>query len=373
MKSYAMQEQFSRGRRYPEDPYDQVRPLFERDTDRVIHSRSFKRLAGKTQVITGRQSDHHRTRLTHSIEVATLCRSVAQRLDLNPSLAACLGFCHDLGHPPLGHCGEEVLNEICRRYGDSFEHNRHTLTIVDEFEQKYATCPGLNLSFEVREGIVKHSAHTDLASDPSLAEFDPVSQPPLEAQLIDYLDEVCYCYSDLDDALETGFIGLEKDILQTLPRFRELFESLAARYPAAGGKLIFNETLRRKMNLTVLDLTDQTRAEIADCGIETLADVRQAGRRLVGYSPEMADWIQCLKSFLRRTYYQHPQIQDRRQENVAKIRRLYELYDEEPGRLPVRYQELIRSGKLPRHRVIVYYIAGFTDFYFFQMSQKFGL
>ena len=373
MRSYAMQEQFSRGRRYPEDPYDHVRSMFERDTDRVIHSRSFKRLAGKTQVITGRRSDHHRTRLTHSIEVATLCRSVARRLDLNPSLAACLGFCHDLGHPPLGHCGEEVLNEICRRYGDSFEHNRHTLTIVDEFEQKYATCPGLNLSFEVREGIVKHSAHTDLASDPTLAEFDPALHPPLEAQLIDYLDEVCYCYSDLDDALETGFIGLEKDILPALPRFRDLFESLAARYPSAGPRLIFNETLRRLMNQTVLDLTGQTRENIAAHGIETLSDVQRASRRLVDYSLDTGEWIQALKVFLRRAYYKHPQIHDRRVENVAKIRRLYELYDEEPNRLPARYQGMIRSGKLPRHRVIVYYIAGFTDFYFFQMSQKFGL
>jgi len=373
MKSYAMQDQCSRGRRYPEDSYDQARAIYDRDIDRVIHSRSFKRLAGKTQVITGRQSDHHRTRLTHSIEVATLCRSVAQRLELNPSLAACLGFCHDLGHPPLGHCGEEVLNEICQRYGDSFEHNRHTLTIVDEFEQKYATCPGLNLSYEVREGIVKHSAHAKPLADASLAEFEPDLHPPLEAQLIDYLDEVCYCYSDLDDALETGFIDLETDILASLDPFRELFESLAARYATARSRLVFNETLRRMMNQTVLDLIDRVRTEVEARGIETLADVKRAEARLVGYSEPMGEWIRDLKAFLRRAYYQHPQIHNSRLENVAKIRRLYELYDEDPGRLPSHYQELIRNGRLPRHRVIVYYIAGFTDFFFFQVSEKFGL
>ncbi|HQO24455.1 MAG TPA: HD domain-containing protein [Acidobacteriota bacterium] len=372
MSSYAMRECDSRGRRFPEELADQVRGIFERDTDRIIHSRAFKRLAGKTQVITGRRSDHHRTRLTHSIEVATLCRSVADKLGLNTHLAACLGFCHDLGHPPLGHCGEEILNEICQHFSDSFEHNRHTLTIVDEFEQKYAFCPGLNLSYEVREGIIKHSTNDHYRNDPTLAEFDFACQPPLESQIVDFCDEICYSYSDLDDALEAGFVVLDV-ILRELDDFRELYTQLNQRYPGTDARLIFNETLRRMMNLTVRDMTATIERELAEAGVVTVADVRRCDRRLVGYSPDMGGWVLRLKQFLRVHYYQHPEIQDRRQVETEKIRRLFEFYAAQPERLPSRYREMIRDGRMPMHRVIVYYIAGFTDNYFTEMADTFGI
>jgi dGTPase len=373
MNSFAMREEQSRGRRFPEDEFCSERGLFERDIDRVIHSRAFKRLAGKTQVITGRRSDHHRTRLTHSIEVATLCRSVAGHLGLNPELAACLGFSHDLGHPPLGHAGEDVLNEICQRFGDSFEHNRHTLTIVDEFEQKYAARPGLNLSYEVREGIVKHSGDGFPAADPGLVEFEPALQPPLEAQLVDFCDEICYSYSDLDDALEAGFVTLEGDILEHLPEFHRTYRDMRDRYPGAEAKLLFNEALRRLMNATVRDMTEEIRVRIAARGIRTVEDIRRSAGRLVGYSADMDAWMRTFKEFLRARFYSHTEILARRQTDMQRIRRLFDVYDADPARLPARYREMIQSGPLPRHKVIVYYIAGFTDYFFSQVAAKLGL
>ncbi len=371
LKPYAMNEDRSRGRKHPQDNYASNRGMYERDIDRVIHSRAFKRLAGKTQVITGRQSDHHRTRLTHSIEVGSLCRSVARQMGLNCDLAACLGFAHDLGHPPLGHCGEDVLNEICHQFGDVFEHNRHTLTIVDEFEQKYAAVPGLNLSFEVREGIVKHSEIKNPDS-PDVAEFLPHLEPPVEAQMVDNCDEICYCYSDLDDALEMRYIRLE-DILRELPPFDELYHEMSSQYPGALPKLLFNETLRRLMNRTVEDMVAHTAGAIAAAGIGDVDDIRRAGRRLVDYSPEMGQWMLSLKAFLNRHYYQDAHILEDRDSYMAKIRKLFEMYYSDLDRLPLRYREMIRGGDLPRHRVIVYYIAGFTDFYLFQTIKKFNL
>lgn len=373
LKTYAMREAESRGRRHPEDEFDTLRGIYERDIDRVIHSRAFKRMAGKTQVITGRLSDHHRTRLTHSIEVATLCRSVARRLGLNPHLSACLGFCHDLGHPPLGHSGEDVLNEICLGFDDRFEHNRHTLTIIDEFEEKYATCPGLNLSFEVREGIIKHSLTSESLGDPALAEFDLECRPPLESQLVDCCDEICYSYSDLDDALEAGFLNLENQILPELDEFRGVYEEMSRRYPAARKKLLFNETLRRLMNATVTDMTRQITTAVAAAGLVTVTDVRRNRDRLVSYSPLMTDWISRLKQFLHRHYYQHPEILNRRREDMGRIRRLFDLYFNDISHLPRRYREMAETGAWPRHKVIVYYIAGFTDFYFFQIAEKHGI
>lgn len=373
MELYGMRAEESRGRRYPEgDPFSR-RDAFERDTDRIIHSRAFKRLAGKTQVITGRRSDHHRTRLTHSVEVAALCRSLAGRLGVNPSLSACLGYCHDLGHPPLGHAGEDVLNEICSQFGGSFEHNRHTLTIVDEFEQKYASCPGLNLSFEVREGIIKHSGDVPPPSDPLLAEFDFGVLPPVEAQLVDTCDEICYTYSDLDDALEGGYVSLEREILPEIPAFASVYSDMRGLYPHAERRLLFNETLRRLMNGTVVDLENTVLRRIGDLGIATVQDVRTAGERLVGCSDDMRGQMLSLKRFLSSKYYGNPKIQVDRAENMEKIRKLFGTYMDDNGQLPQKYKRVIDSGALPAHRVIVYFIAGFTDFYFFQMVEKFKL
>ncbi|MBN2433559.1 MAG: HD domain-containing protein [Acidobacteria bacterium] len=370
-RSFAMHEKDSSGRVHHEEPDADWRSIYERDADRVIHSRAFKRLAGKTQVIAGRQSDHHRTRLTHSMEVGALCRSVARRLGLNEDLAACLGYAHDLGHPPLGHCGEDVLNEICGRFNDRFEHNRHTLTIVDEFEQKYACFPGLNLSYEVREGIVKHSPVKPAAAE-ELAGFHPELQPTLEAQLVDFCDEICYSYSDLDDALEMKFIRLD-DIRNGLPEFNNVFMEMGSRYRVKRPELRFNETLRRLMSRTIQDLVDSTDLIIRRAGIETVADVRIQPEWVTHYSPAMADWMERLKKFLFRHYYQHESVLEDREYYMARIRQLFDLYHSDPKTLPPRYQARIQAGEMPLHRVIVYYIAGFTDFFLFQMIEKFGL
>ncbi len=373
IKPYAMKEKESRGRKWPEDRYESVRGIYERDTDRVIHSRAFKRLAGKTQVISGRLSDHHRTRLTHSVEVAALCRSVARRLGLNEDLAACLGFCHDLGHPPLGHAGEQVFHMISARFGGTFEHNRHTLTIVDEFEEKYASFPGLNLTWEVREGIFKHSKHPDDPGDPAVQEFDPSLHPTIEAQLTDFCDEICYTFSDLDDAREGDFTRLERDILPELPDFAALYEAMATCYPSASPKLLFNESLRRAMNEAVQDFTNTTARRIAEAGVETVADARRAGFRVTAYSDGMRNRLLKYHAFLRQRYYRHPDICAVREETAPRMHQLFDLYLNSPDKLPRRYRSLIQEGRLPEWKVILHYMAGFTDYFLFQTLESFHL
>ncbi len=369
MKPYGMDEKNSRGRKYPEES-DPTRKLYERDIDRIVHSRAFKRLSGKTQVVTGRKSDHHRTRLTHSIEVATLCRDVARKLEINEDLAAAIGLSHDLGHPPLGHCGEDVLNEISIQFGDSFEHNRHTLYIVDEFEQKYANFPGLNLSFEVREGIIKHSSQRKYPEFDM--EFDFSLNPTLEAQLVDFCDEICYSYSDLDDGYELKLISLES-IVDGLERFGSLFRKMENKFKKSDKKLIFNETLRRLMSETVTDFIKTTLKNCEAEGIQNLQDLRKASKRMASYSRDEENWILKLKDFLMKNYYKHPEIVKSRNSYRDYIKKLFLFYYENEEKLPERYVEMIKNGKKPKHRVIIYYIAGFTDFYFFRKIEEFKL
>ncbi len=369
MNSYGMDEKESRGRKFFEE-VDPSRGLYERDIDRIVHSRAFKRLSGKTQVVTGRESDHHRTRLTHSIEVGTLCRDVARKLEINEDLAAAIGLSHDLGHPPLGHCGEEVLNDISREFGENFEHNRHTLFIVDEFEQKYVNFPGLNLSFEVREGIIKHSSRRKYEEFDE--EFDFSLHPTLEAQLVDYCDEICYSYSDLDDGYELKLISLE-DMLEELERFKKLFEKLKRKFHGADVKLLFNEVLRRLMSESVNNLIDKVLKNCKEYGIESVEDVRCAPKRMVEYESEHGIWISELKTFLMKHYYRHPRIVEKRNRYRDYIKKLFEFYYENEEKLPKKYVHMIRSGERPRYRVIIYYIAGFTDYYFLNKIREFGL
>src|SRR6267378_666419 len=207
LADYAVRVENSRGRRHPEPPHP-YRNIFQRDRDRVIHSRAFRRLEAKTQVFTMRFSDHFRNRLTHTIEVAQIARTVASALGLNAALAEALALVHDIGHPPFGHAGEHKLNELMRAHGSGFNHNLHALRIVEHFEQRYLDFPGLNLTFEVREGIVKHSCDYRAQDFPELAEYLLDLRPPLEAQLIDWVDEIAYNTADIDDALEAELLDL---------------------------------------------------------------------------------------------------------------------------------------------------------------------
>src|SRR5271169_734343 len=240
---YAMDVRFTRGRRYPEPPHP-YRNDYARDRDRVIHSRAFRRLEAKTQVFTTRYSDHFRNRLTHTIEVAQIARTVAGALDLNTDLAEALALVHDIGHPPFGHAGEHCLDRLLRPLGDRFDHNLHALRIVEQFEQRYPEFPGLNLTFEVREGIVKHSHDYSAAEFPALAEYLLEERPPLEAQIIDLVDEIAYNTADLDDGFEAHILDFDQ-LRAEVPFFDATYAEIDRQYPQGQRRLKFNEALKR--------------------------------------------------------------------------------------------------------------------------------
>src|SRR6478752_4832817 len=298
---YALRAEESRGRRYPEEAHA-YRNAFQRDRDRVVHSRAFRRLENKTQVFTGRRSDHFRNRLTHTIEVAQISRTIAAELQLNEDLVEALALVHDVGHPPFGHAGERVLNAAMQEYGDQFDHNLHALRTVEQFEHRYAEFPGLNLTFEVREGIVKHSRDYDAAEFPELTEYLLEQRPPLEAQLIDLTDEIAYSTADLDDGVEAKILT-RGQARQNVPLFARLHAEVEQRYPAAAEKLLFNEALKRVMDHLVTDLITATRERISAAGIRTVDDVRSHPARLAGFSPEVDAERKQTKQFLYSNLY----------------------------------------------------------------------
>src|ERR1700674_5138491 len=242
LADYAVRVEESRGRRYPE-PQHPYRDDFQRDRDRVIHSRAFRRLEDKTQVFTRRHSDHFRNRLTHTIEVAQIARTIAAQLGLNVDLVEALALVHDVGHPPFGHAGEKALDIAMREHGYFFDHNLHALRIVEDFELRYAAFRGLNLTFEVREGIIKHSHDYDAGQHPELAEYLLDQRPPLEAQLIDLTDEIAYSTADLEDGYESRLLTLDQ-IRSGIPVFERHFRLAKIRYPTVAEKLVFNEALK---------------------------------------------------------------------------------------------------------------------------------
>src|ERR1700752_1508258 len=278
LADYAVRVEKSRGRRYPE-PQHPYRNDFQRDRDRVIHARAFLRLEAKTQVFTRRYSDHFRNRLTHTLEVTQISRTIAGALGLNADLTEALALVHDIGHPPFGHAGEKALNAAMHEHGLFFDHNLHALRIVEDFEQRYAAFRGLNLTFEVREGIIKHSHDYDAKEHPELAEYLLDQRPPLEAQLIDLTDEIAYNAADLDDGYEAHLLSLDQ-IREGVPPFERFYREAEQLHPNASHKLKFNEALKRVLNLFVDDLITNTRARLNLAGIRTLEDVRNHLDRL---------------------------------------------------------------------------------------------
>ena len=359
LASYAMRVEESQGRRYPEPPHP-FRNAYERDRDRILHSRAFRRLENKTQVFTRRCSDHFRTRLTHTLEVAQISRTVAKALGLNCDLVEALALAHDVGHPPFGHAGEGELNRLMGHYQDSFDHNLHALRIVEHFEQKYVDFPGLNLTFEVREGIIKHSRDYDPALYPELAAYALDARPPLEAQLIDPADEIAYNCADLDDGYEARLLTLPL-IRQRLRLFDSLYRAIERKYPAAREKLKFNEALKAVLNILVTDLIDATRGRLAAARVRSVAEVRAHPRRLVGLGPRRARDNKELKEFLNVNLYTHRRVGSEREGIVRCVRRLFRYYLEHPRRLPPFY--VAQSRDEPLHRVVCDYIAGMTDNY----------
>ena len=384
---YAVQVEHSRGRRYPE-PTHPYRNDFQRDRDRVIHSRAFRRLEAKTQVFTGRYSDHFRNRLTHTLEVAQISRTIAAQLGLNVDLVETLALVHDIGHPPFGHAGEKALDTAMRRHGLFFDHNLHALRIVEDFEQRYAAFRGLNLTFEVREGIIKHSRDYDPAQFPELSEYWLDKRPPLEGQLIDATDELAYNTADLDDGYEARLLTLEQ-IIENVPVFARFFEEVEKLYPAAPKKLQFNEVLRRILDRWVGDLIQNTQKQI-DTAFDAQANDGGAGhprprsstitpdniraypKRLVGLSGRVEAERAATKEFLYRNLYYSPVLQPEKEDAERIIAQLFDLWMKRPEKLPPSYQEKAKNESGARARVVCDYIAGMTDTYIYEQYEKYG-
>jgi len=375
---WSMRVQDSRGRRFPEKRH-LYRGEYARDRDRIIHSRAFRRLEAKTQVFTTRYSDHFRNRLTHTIEVAQIARTVAGALGSNAELAEALALVHDIGHPPFGHAGERKLDELMRQHGGGFNHNLHALRIVEHFEQRYLDFPGLNLTFEVREGIVKHSRDYAAGHFPELAEYLLELRPPLEAQLIDCVDEIAYNTADLDDAREAGLL-VTTALRQEVPLFGAAWAQVDAGHPAdADGawgkldtakfeKLKFNEALKRVLNSLATDLIETTRERVELSGVRSAEDIRRAPKRLAGFSESASRGNAELKRFLFAHIYEHPAITVERDRSVQCLAELFDLYLRSSGSMPAAYEELAQSE--PRHVVACDYIAGMTDHFLLRLHQE---
>jgi dGTPase len=357
LAAYAVHVEQSRGRRFPE-PAHPYRNDFQRDRDRVIHARAFRRLEAKTQVFTRRYSDHFRNRLTHTLEVSQISRTIAGALRLNVDLAEALALVHDIGHPPFGHAGEKALDTAMRAHGHSFDHNLHALRIVEDFEQRYAAFRGLNLTFEVREGIIKHSHDYDAKRHPELAEYLLDQRPPLEAQLIDLSDEIAYNAADLDDGYEAHLLSLQ-EIRQGVPIFERFFLEVAGIYPDAHPKLKFNEALKRVLNYFVDDLIRNTQERLAENNIHTLDDVRGYHERLAAFSPAVEWERKRNKDFLYETLYFSPSLADEKDAAERVISGLFAFWMDHPESLPHHYQDKAKAES--RSRVICDYIAGMTD------------
>jgi dGTPase len=363
---YAMRVEETQGRRYPEPPH-RYRNDYERDRDRIIHSRAFRRLENKTQVFTRRYSDHFRTRLTHTLEVAQISHTVAQALGLNTDLVEALALVHDVGHPPFGHAGESELNRLMEQYDDTFDHNLHALRVVERFEQKYVDFPGLNLTFEVREGVIKHSCDYDPDCYPELREYRLESRPPLEAQLIDVADEIAYNCADLDDGYEAKLLALPL-VRARLPLFDTRYRAVDRKHPQAPEKLKFNETLKGLLNVLVTDLIDSTRRRLAKAGVRSETDVRAHPSRLVGLGTRLARENRRLKEFLFQHLYSNQKVDSDRKKILKCVAGLFEYYMQRPSRLPPFYFSQI--PREPPHRVVCDYVAGMTDNYLLEQYRK---
>lgn len=352
-----MREESSRGRRYPE-PRHPYRSEYARDRDRIIHARAFRRLEAKTQVFTARYSDHFRNRLTHTLEVTQIARTVSTALGLNSELAEALALVHDIGHPPFGHAGERKLNELMRAHGSLFDHNLHALRIVEQFEHRYLEFTGLNLTFEVREGIIKHSRDYDSALFPQLAEYLLDLRPPLESQLIDWVDEIAYNTADLDDAREAELLDL--DLLRAeVPLFGDAYARIDRAYPGAKEKLKFSEALKDVLNALASDLIETTAARSRNSGVASVEEIRRHSTRLAGLSEQIVVQNTRLKQFLIAHLYTHPVITEDRDHSVQCLERLFHLYLSKRDSMPPDHEE--QALGVPRHIVVCDYIAGMTD------------
>jgi dGTPase len=354
-------------RHYSEPPHAYRSP-FQRDRARIIHSRAFRRLAGKTQVFTHGYSDHYRSRLTHTIEVTQLARTIATALGLNGDLTESLALVHDIGHPPFGHAGEHALDEAMRAHGLRFDHNLHALRIVTAFEQRYVAFPGLNLTLGVREGIIKHSRDYDPAEYPELAEYFLDQQPPLEAQLIDLADEIAYLAADFDDGFSSGILDLSH-VRAHVALFERYYAPMALDYPDAAPDRLIDESLKRMLNALTSDLITRSGEAVAQAGITSLAQVRNAGDRLILLSDEMEGLRREAKQYLGTHLYESDAVTPEHERAHQIITSLYECWVRDPSLLPANCQAATAQEGAPR--TVADYIAGMTDPFLLTQYEKY--
>ena len=356
---YAMCSADSRGRRHAEDEHS-LRTRFQRDRDRVIHCSSFRRLEYKTQVFVNHEGDNYRTRLTHSLEAAQIGGTVARALALNEELTECLALGHDLGHPPFGHAGERAMDELMREHG-GFEHNEQTLRVLETLERRYSAFAGLNLTWEVREGIIKHNPIHDSEAP---EEYAPGEAPTIEAQLIDLVDEIAYNNHDIDDGLSSDMVTVEQ--IRQVQLFRDAHDAVLAD-GVDEASLERHHTVRRIINRCTSDLLGETERRIAEAGLDSIADVR-AAPRVVGYTKDMADQVKELKGFLMKSLYRHQRVVRMGNKAGRIVRDLFRSFVSEPLQMPTRFQEKVADNGI--HRVACDYIAGMTDRFALEEHRK---
>lgn len=336
------------------------RSAFQRDRERIVQARAFRRLAGKTQVFTSRASDHFRSRLTHTIEVQQIARGVAAALGLNEELAETLALVHDIGHPPFGHAGERALDECLKRHGLRFDHNLHALRIVEYFERRYAAHPGLNLTLGVREGIIKHSRDYRAEEHPELAYYLLGKMPPLEAQLIDLADEIAYLTADLDDGVESGLLEIEH-VRQNVEIVARCYHQVQREHAGVEPKFLFNEALQLMQNVLTDDLIATTYAAAEAVGACCLADIRNQPTRLAVFSPDAEAERQQEKRYLYNTLYTCDALSIEHDKAEEVVTALFDFWMRYPEELPIGYfEEMEAEGQA---RVVADYIAGMTDSY----------
>jgi len=363
LAAYAQSEEASRGRRFPEPP-PRHRTEYQRDRDRIVHSTAFRRLVYKTQVFVNHEGDLYRTRLTHSLEVAQIARSVARALSLNEPLAEAICLAHDLGHTPFGHAGQDALNECMRELG-GFEHNLQSLRVVDELEERYAEFPGLNLTFETREGILKHCSATNARRLGELGErFLERRQPSLEAQLANLADAIAYNNHDVDDGIRAGLITIEE--LRGIAIFRRQYDLVAVRYPELGARRMVHEVVRRMIDYLVNDLIGASQASIAAVAPATVEDVRARSEPLLRFSDQVQAEHLELKRYLRQQLYRHYRVLRMTTKAKRVVRELFGAMLEDVELMPTEHQEAARrmeaaDGRPGRARAVADYIAGMTD------------
>jgi dGTPase len=358
---YACFSSESRGRQYAQKEHP-LRTVFQRDRDRVIHSAAFRRMEYKTQVFVNHEGDHYRTRLTHTIEVAQISRSVARTLGLNEDLAEAIALVHDLGHTPFGHSGEEVLNDLLADFG-GFNHNCQSLRVVDFLERRYPEYPGLNLTYEVREGIAKH----ETTSQPIYPEiFPPGEKPTLEASLVDIADAIAYNSHDIDDGLSSGILKWE--MLDDIPLWLEMLAASKKMYPELDEDHRRYSMVRLLVNRQATDLIENTIKNIERENIVSLQDVRNSKRVLIAFSGEFKGKIESLKKFLSEQMYHHPHLVEMSQQAEEVIRTLFDRYKNNPEKLHGKYK--LRLKEEPTELIIADFIAGMTDRYAYRMYDE---